>query len=51
MQIILTEDQAKVLRAIAKHKSISLSELLRRVVDDFIKEPLNPQQGRQTWTS
>jgi hypothetical protein len=43
MQILLTEEQSKTLRAIAYHKSISISELLRRLVDDFLKEPLKPQ--------
>jgi hypothetical protein len=46
VQVNLTEKQESLLKAIARHKGISVSELLRRMVDEFTREPLNPQEVR-----
>jgi len=45
-QIQLTESQAKVLREISNKKGISVAELIRQSVENFLENTeMNPDQG------
>jgi hypothetical protein len=46
VQVFITPQQQDVLKSIARRKGISMSELLRRLIDEFLREPLDPREVR-----